>query len=122
MPQTYHGATTMMTESQTETLIKELIDRFTAECETLEREIQSESQKGLEDWLLVEACKDYDTIELDGEITGKAHRKKFKALRDKKRNTEKMIVGLKALLEIAQAPEGEKLRKKFEAEREKYQI
>ncbi len=112
----------MTTESQTETLIKELITRFTAECETLEREIQSESQKGLEDWLLVEACKDYDTIELDGEITGKSHRKKFKALRDKKRNTEKMIVGLQALLEIAQTPEGEKLRKKFEAEREKYQI
>ena len=57
----------MTTESQTETLIKELITRFTTECETLEREIQSESQKGLEDWLLVEACKDYDTIELEND-------------------------------------------------------
>ena len=112
----------MTTESQTETLIKELITRFTADCETLEREIQSESQKGLEDWLLMEACKDYDTIELGDDIVGKARRKHWKALRDQKRNTEKMITALMALRETAAAPEGEKLRKKFEAEREKYQI
>ena len=103
-------------------LIGKSIARLTAETEALEREIQSESEKALEDWLLVEACKDYDTIELDGELTGKAHRKKFKTLREKKRNIEKMIVALRALLETAPTSEGEKLRKKFEAEREKYQL
>jgi hypothetical protein len=112
----------MTDASNAEALIGKSITRLTAETEALEREIQSESEQALEDWLLVEACKDYDTIELDGEITGKAHRKKFKALRDKKRNTEKMIVALQELLQTAQAPEGEKLRKKFESEREKYQI
>jgi len=112
----------MTDASNTEVLIEKSLARLTAECETLEHEIQSEAEKALEDWLLVEACKDYDTIELDGEITGKSHRKKFKALRDKKRNTEKMIVALQELLQTARAVEGDKLRKKFEAEREKYQL
>ena len=98
----------MTDASNTEVLIEKSLARLTAECETLEHEIQSEAEKALEDWLLVEACKDYDTIELDGEIMSKAHRKKFKALR--------------ALLETTPTPEGEKLRKKFAAEREKYQL
>ena len=112
----------MTDTSNADALIGQSIARLTAETEALEREIQSESEKALEDWLLVEACKDYDTIELDGEIMSKAHRKKFKALRDKKRNTDKMIAALRALLETTPTPEGEKLRKKFAAEREKYQL
>ena len=56
-------------------------------------------------------------------ITSRAslHRKQFKALRDKKRNLEKMIEALQALQDMAQAPEGEKFLKKLENEREKFQ-
>jgi len=101
-------------------LIDQTLERFTAEIKTMEQELQAEAAKALQDWLLVEACKDYDTIELEPDITGKAHRKAYKALRDKKRNTEKMIVALQDLRDAAVSPEGEKLRKKFEAEAEKY--
>ena len=52
---------------------------------------------------------------------GKARRKQWKALRDKKRNLEKMIAALQDLRQMAGTPEGEKLRKKFEQEMEKYQ-
>jgi hypothetical protein len=103
-------------------LIEQAIARLTAEQAALEQELQTEAGFALEDWLLVEACKDYDTIDLDPPITGKSHRKHFKALREKKRNTEKMIVAMQALLEIAGTPEGEKLLKKFADEQEKYQI
>ncbi len=48
------------------------------------------------DWLLSTACADYDTIELDSAITGKAQRKQYKALRDQKRNVEKMVTALQA--------------------------
>ena len=103
-------------------LIEQAIARLTAEQVALEQELQTEADLALEDWLLVEACKDYDTIDLEPPITGKSHRKQFKSLREKKRNTEKMIVALQALLEIARTPDGEKLLKKFAAEQEKYQI
>lgn len=103
-------------------LIEQAVARLTAEQAALEQELQTEASFALEDWLLVEACKDYDTIDLEPTITGKSHRKHFKALREKKRNTEKMIVALQALLEIAETPEGEKLLKKFADEQEKYQL
>jgi hypothetical protein len=103
-------------------LIKQAIARLTAEQAALEQELQTEAGLALEDWLLVEACKDYDTIDLESSVTGKAHRKQFKALREKKRNTEKLIEAMQALLEIARTPDGEKLLKKFADEQEKYQI
>jgi len=103
-------------------MIERAIARLTAEQAALEQELQTEAGFALEDWLLVEACKDYDTIDLEPAITGKSHRKHFKALRKKRRNTEKMIVAMQALLEIAGTPEGEKLLKKFADEQEKYQI
>jgi hypothetical protein len=103
-------------------LIEQAIARLTAEQAAREQELQLEADLALEDWLLVEACKDYDMIDLEPAITGKSHRKYFKALRDRKRNTEKMIVALQALLEIARTPGGEKLLKKFADEQEKYQI
>ncbi len=100
--------------------IDQSIARYTAEVAELENQLRVEAGLALEDWLLAEACKDYDTIELDAVVTGKAHRKSFKALREKKRNLEKMTEALQALRETAAAPEGEKLRKKFGAEVEKY--
>ena len=101
-------------------LIDQTIARYTQDIAAIEAQLTHDAQAALEDWLLVEACKDYDTIDLDPEVTGKSRRKNFKALREKKRNIEKMMVALQALREIALAPEGEKLRKKFEAETEKY--
>jgi hypothetical protein len=101
-------------------MIDQTIARYTQDIATFEAQLAVESQAALEDWLLVEACKDYDTIDLDPEVTGKSHRKHYKALREEKRNIEKMLVALQALRETAEAPEGEKLRKKFEAETEKY--
>ncbi|HZY41980.1 MAG TPA: hypothetical protein VFF59_08265 [Anaerolineae bacterium] len=101
-------------------LIDQTLARYTNDVRSLEDQLQQETATALEDWLLVEACKDYDTIDLDPEVTGKSRRKNFKALREKKRNIEKMIVALQALRETALAPEGEKLRKKFDAETEKY--
>lgn len=103
------------------TLIQQAIARLTAEQVVLEQELQLEADLALEDWLLVEACKDYDTIDLEPTITGKSHRKHFKALREQKRNTEKMIVALQALLEMAGTPDGAKLLRKFADEQEKYQ-
>ena len=103
-------------------LIEQAVARLTAEQAALEQELQTEDSFALEDWLLVEACKDYDTIDLEPAITGKSHRKHFKALREQKRNTEKMIVALQALLEIVGTPEGEKLLKKFADEQAKYQL
>jgi hypothetical protein len=104
-----------------ESMIEKTIARLTAEVGELNGEIQLAAEHALQDWLLVEACKDYDTIELDEALTGKARRKQFKALREKKRNLEKMIVALQDLQQLVQAPEGEKLHKKFEAERAKYE-
>jgi hypothetical protein len=72
--------------------------------------------------LLLAACADYDTIELDPAITSKARRKQFKALRDQKRNLEKMLAALQDMQQMAGSPEGEKLRRKFEAEVEKYPV
>lgn len=109
-----------MSDVDTVAMIDQTIARYTAEIAAIERELKSQAELALEDWLLVEACKDYDTIELDPDVTGKSRRKEWKALREKKRNTEKMIVALQALRDIAASPDGEKLRKKFEAETEKY--
>ncbi len=109
-----------MSEADTVTVIDETIARYTAEVAALEQELKAEAKLALEDWLLVEACKDYDTIDLDPDVTGKSRRKHWKALRDQKRNTEKMIVALQALRDIAGSSDGDKLRKKFEAEIEKY--
>lgn len=109
-----------MSDVDTVAMIDQTIARYTAEIAAIERELKSQADMALEDWLLVEACKDYDTIDLDPEVTGKSRRKQWKALREKKRNTEKMIVALQALRDIAASPDGEKLRKKFEAETEKY--
>ncbi len=100
--------------------IDQTIARYTQDIAAIEARLAQDAQAALEDWLLVEACKDYDTIDLDPEVTGKSRRKAYKALRDKKRNIEKMVVALQALRETAEAPEGDKLRKKFEAETEKY--
>ena len=100
--------------------IDQTIARYTQDIAAIDARLAQDAQAALEDWLLVEACKDYDTIDLDPEVTGKSRRKAYKALRDKKRNIEKMVVALQALRETAEAPEGDKLRKKFEAETEKY--
>ena len=109
-----------MAKNEMVKLIDQSIARYQAEIAELETRLQTESNHALEDWLLMEACKDFDTIDLGDDIVGKARRKGWKALRDQKRNTEKMIDALTALRETAAAPEGEKLRKKFEAETEKY--
>ena len=100
--------------------IDQTIARYTQDIAAIDARLAQDAQAALEDWLLVEACKDYDTIDLDPEVTGKSRRKAYKALRDKKRNIEKMVVALQALRETAEAPEGDKLRTKFEAETEKY--
>jgi hypothetical protein len=112
----------MSSAGEATALIEQAIARLTAEQAALEQELLAEASLALEDWLLVEACKDYDTIDLEPSITGKSHRKQFKALREQKRNTEKMIEALQALLEVAGTPDGAKLLKKFADEQDKYQL
>ncbi len=102
-------------------LIDKTINRHQAEITEIDKQLQDVADLALQDWLLLEACKDYDTIELGDDIIGKARRKQWKALRDKKRNLEKMIAALQDLRQIAGTPEGDKLRKKFDQEMEKYQ-
>jgi hypothetical protein len=106
---------------ETVVLIDETLTRYQHEITEIDKQLQEVAELALQDWLLMEACKDYDTIELGDDIVGKARRKQWKALRDKKRNLEKMIAALQDLRQTAGAPEGEKLRKKFEQETEKYQ-
>ncbi len=110
----------MTTDFDPMTFIDQTMARLNAENEALAQQMQVEAEQALQDWLLVEACKDYDTIELDPDTTGKTRRKNYKALRDKKRNTEKMIVALQDLRETVQSDSSDKLRKKFEAEADKY--
>jgi hypothetical protein len=110
-----------MAKNEMVALIDQSIARYQAEITELETLLQTEANHALEDWLLMEACKDFDTIDLGDDIVGKARRKHWKVLRDQKRNTEKMINALQALRETAAAPDGEKLRKKFDQEVEKYQ-
>ncbi len=110
----------MTTDFELNALIDQTIVRLNAELTSLDQQLQSEAANALEDWLLVEACKEYDTIELDPDVTGKARRKNYKALRDRKRNTEKILVALQDLKEAALGPQGDKLRKKFESEADKY--
>ena len=102
-------------------LIDKTAARYQAEIAEIDNELQDVADLALQDWLLLEACKDYDKIELSNDVVGKARRKQWKALRDKKRNLEKMLVALQDLRQVAAAPEGEKLRKKLEQEMEKYQ-
>ena len=102
-------------------LIDKTATRYQTEIAEIDKQLQELADLALQDWLLLEACKDYDTIELGDEVVGKARRKQWKALRDKKRNLEKIIAALQDLRQVAAAPEGEKLRKKFEQEMEKYQ-
>jgi hypothetical protein len=108
------------TESELSLMIEHTIKRLTAERKALDKQLQETADQALMDWLVLAACADYDTIELDTAITGKTQRKQYKALRDQKRNLEKMLAALQDLQQIADSPEGEKLRKKFEAEVEKY--
>ncbi len=102
-------------------LIDKTIAHYQTEIVDIDQQLQEMADLALQDWLLMEACKDYDTIELGDDIVGKARRKQWKMLRDKKRNVEKMIAALQDLRQTASAPEGDKLRKKFEQEMEKYQ-
>ena len=102
-------------------MIEQTIKRLNAERKVLDEQMQETADLALMDWLLLAACADYDTIELDAAITGKAQRKQYKALRDQKRNLEKMLAALQDLQQMAESSESEKLRKKFEAEVEKYQ-
>ena len=111
----------MATETELAAMIEQTIKRLNAERKALDKQMKETADLALMDWLLLAACADYDTIELDAAITGKAQRKHFKELRDQKRNLEKMLAALQDLQQTADAPEGEKLRKKFEAEVEKYQ-
>ncbi len=106
---------------ETVVLIDKAISHYQNEIVEIDTQLQEVADLALQDWLLMEACKDYDTIELSDGVIGKARRKQWKALRDKKRNLEKMIAALQDLRQTAGAPEGEKLRKKFEQEMEKYQ-
>ena len=112
----------MATESELSAMIEQAIKRLTGERKALDKQMKQTADQALTDWLLLTACVDYDTIELDSAITGKAQRKHFKELRDQKRNLEKMLVALQDLQQIAESPEGEKLHKKYEAEVEKYQV
>ena len=112
----------MATESELSTMIKQTIKRLHAECKALDMQMKETADLALMDWLLLTACADYDTIELDPGITSKVQRKHFKDLRDQKRNLEKMLAALQDLQHMADSPDGEKLHKKFEAEVEKYQI
>ncbi len=111
----------MATESELASMIARTIKRLTGEQAALDQQMREAADGALMDWLLLAACADYDTIELDAAITSKAQRKRYKALRDQKRNIEKMLTALQDLQQTAESPEGEKLRKKFDAEREKYQ-
>lgn len=111
----------MAAENEVVAMIDKSIARYSAEVSNLEKQLKTEAGLALEDWLLMEACKDYDTIELEADVTGKARRKSFKAMREKKRNLEKMIAALQDLRETAATAGGEKLRKKFSAETEKYE-
>jgi hypothetical protein len=95
--------------------------RYENEIRDIEQQLQAAAESALFDWLLLEACKDYDTIDLSDAVIGKAQRKQWKALRDRKRNIEKMLAALQDLRQSAATPEGDKLRKKFEQEMEKYQ-
>jgi hypothetical protein len=106
---------------ETVVLIDKTLTRYQNEIAEIDKHLQEVAELALQDWLLMEACKDYDTIELSDDVIGKARRKQWKALRDKKRNLERMIAALQDLRQTAGAPEGEKLRKKFEQETEKYQ-
>ena len=106
---------------ETVVLIDKTLTRYQNGIAEIDKQLQEMAELALQDWLLMEACKDYDTIELSDDVIGKARRKQWKALRDKKRNLERMIAALQDLRQIAGAPEGEKLRKKFEQETEKYQ-
>ncbi len=101
--------------------IDKTASRYQAEIAEIDKQLQGIADLALQDWLTLEACKDYDTIELSDDVIGKARRKQWKTLRDKKRNLEKMLAALQDLRQTAAAPEGEKLRKKFEQEMEKYQ-
>ncbi len=112
----------MATELQLSSMIENTIKRLTTERTALDQQMKDTSDQALMDWLLLAACSDYDTIELDPAITGKAQRKQYKALRDQKRNIDKMLAALQELQQIAESPEGEKLRRKFETEAEKYQV
>ena len=112
----------MATESELSTKIEQTIQHLTAERKALEKQMKETADLALMDWLLLAACAEYDTIELDDAITGKARRKHFKELRDRRRNLEKMLAALQDLQQTADTPEGEKLRKKFEAEAEKYPV
>jgi hypothetical protein len=102
-------------------MIEQTIKRLTAERKALDKQMRDTADNALMDWLILAACSDYDTIELDPLVTGKAQRKQYKVLRDQKRNLEKMLVALQELQQVASSPEGEKLRKKFDTEMEKYQ-
>ena len=103
------------------TAIDKTMARYQAEISEIENQLKTTAEGVLSDWLLLEACKDYDTIDLSDAVIGKAQRKQWKALREKKRNVEKMLAALQDLRHIAVTPEGEKLRKKFDQEVEKYQ-
>jgi hypothetical protein len=109
------------TETELPAMIELTIKRLNAERKALDKQMKETADLALMDWLLLTACADYDTIELDAAITGKAQRKHFKELRDRKRNVEKMLAAMQDLQQMADAPEGEKLRKKYKAEVEKYQ-
>ena len=115
----------MAKEKDKDELILAAIDKTTArfqnEIRDIEQQLQATVEGALSDWLLLEACKDYDTIDLTDAVIGKAQRKQWKTLREKKRNIEKMLAALQDLRQIAGTPEGEKLRKKFEQEIERYQ-
>ena len=91
------------------TFIDKAVARYQSEITEIEDQLHSMADLALQDWLLLEACKDYDTIDLGDDIVGKARRKEWKALRDKKRNLEKMIVALQDLRQIAASDDGEKL-------------
>ena len=110
-----------MAKNEMAAFIDQSITRYQTKIVEMDKQLQEVADLALQDWLLMEACKDFDTIELGDDVVGKARRKQWKALRDNKRNLEKMIAALQDLRQMAGAPEGEKLRKKFEQEMEKYQ-
>jgi len=110
------------TETELSAMIEQTLKRLTAERKALDKQLQETADLAVMDWLLLAACADYDTIELDAAITGKAQRKQYKVLRDQRRNLEKMLVALQELQQIADSPEGHKLHKRFAAEVEKYQV
>ncbi len=112
----------MATDTELAAMIEQTIKRLAAERKAVDKQMKEAADLALMDWLLLTACADYDTIELDPAISGKAHRKQFKALRDQKRNLEKMLAAMQDLQQVAESPEGEKLRKKYEAELEKYLV